>query len=213
MNRLESGQGDGGDAYANYGKNYAAEESVDGVADTWDSPLAGNFNQLRKLKLMNPNLKVSISIGGWTWSKSFSAASATEALRKQLVKSCVDLYLRGNLPVIDGRGGDGTASGVFDSIDVDWEFPSVKGMDYNTVSPEDGERYELLLKEFREQLDALGNEKGRYFGLTCAVSAGDDKIKKTDPVKYSRYLDWILVMTYDYFGAWWDRKPLSEHQI
>ncbi|MEU7737649.1 glycosyl hydrolase family 18 protein, partial [Streptomyces griseus] len=34
-----------GDAYADYEKAYTADQSVDGVADTWDQPLRGNFNQ------------------------------------------------------------------------------------------------------------------------------------------------------------------------
>ncbi|MGW1926933.1 hypothetical protein ACWCQ0_49955, partial [Streptomyces massasporeus] len=45
-----------GDAYADYDKAYTADQSVDGVADTWDQPLRGNFNQLRKLKKAYPNI-------------------------------------------------------------------------------------------------------------------------------------------------------------
>jgi chitinase len=45
---------------------------VDGVADTWDSKLKGNFNQIKKLKAKHPNLKVLVSLGGWTYSKFFS---------------------------------------------------------------------------------------------------------------------------------------------
>lgn len=120
VNKAESGAGDGGDAWADFGMGYSTSDSVDGKADTWDQPLAGNFNQLKKLKVKFPKLRTFISLGGWTWSKYFSAASATDALRKQLVKSCIDLYIKGNLPVIDGRGGNGTAEGVFDGIDIDW---------------------------------------------------------------------------------------------
>ncbi len=47
-----------GHAYAATDKAYTADQSVDGVADTWDQPLRGNFNQLRKLKKKHPNLKV-----------------------------------------------------------------------------------------------------------------------------------------------------------
>ena len=66
-----------GDAYADYDKAYTAAESVDGVADTWDAgALRGNFNQLRKLKQMYPNIKVLWSFGGWTWSGGFGQAAA-----------------------------------------------------------------------------------------------------------------------------------------
>ena len=39
ITRAESGNGDGGDAYADYQKSYDAATSVDGVADVWDQPL------------------------------------------------------------------------------------------------------------------------------------------------------------------------------
>ena len=118
-----TGSDGAGDAWADYGMGYTAANSVGGVADSWDQPLAGSFNQLKQLKAKNPNLKVMMSIGGWTWSKNFSKAAATDASRKKFVSSCIDLFIRGNLPVIDGRGGPGTAAGVFDGFDLDWEWP------------------------------------------------------------------------------------------
>jgi len=49
--------GDGAeDEFADVQKGYDASTSVDGVADTFNQPLAGNFNQLRKLKSQHSNL-------------------------------------------------------------------------------------------------------------------------------------------------------------
>src|SRR5215468_9635502 len=43
--------GDGAeDQYADYQKSYDASTSVDGVADVFNQPIVGNFNQLKKLK-------------------------------------------------------------------------------------------------------------------------------------------------------------------
>src|SRR5690606_17772506 len=53
-----------GDAWADYQRRFTASESVSGVADTWDQPLAGNFNQLRQLKQRYPHLTVMFSLGG-----------------------------------------------------------------------------------------------------------------------------------------------------
>jgi chitinase len=50
INKPESGSGDGGDAWADFGRGFLADESVDGVRDEWDAKLAGNFNQLKVLK-------------------------------------------------------------------------------------------------------------------------------------------------------------------
>src|SRR4249920_2521007 len=68
---FELNQAGQGDAWADYQRPASADESVDGVADSDDQHLAGNFNQLRKLKERNPQLKVVMSLGGWTWSKFF----------------------------------------------------------------------------------------------------------------------------------------------
>ena len=95
------------DAWADYVRPLDAAGSVDGVADTDTQPLAGNFNQLRELKAKHPGLKVMISLGGWSWSTHFSDAARTAASRKAFVSSCIDLYIKGNLPVDGARGGAG----------------------------------------------------------------------------------------------------------
>lgn len=187
--------GTGGDAYADYTRAVSAAQSVDGVGDTWDQPLRGNWNQLRKLKAKHPNVKVLISLGGWTWSRGFSAAARPEN-RQAFVASCIDAYIRGNLPVTDGAGGPGVAAGVFDGIDLDWEYPVACGLACGR--PEDRENFTALLAEFRRQLNAV--RPGLL--LTVAVGAGIDKIRVTDPGQYHQHLDYINVMTYDFHGAW-----------
>ena len=75
--------GDGAeDAFADYQKSFDATTSVSGVADVYNQPIVGNFNQLKELKAKYPNLKILLSIGGWTYSKYFSEAAATPASRQ-----------------------------------------------------------------------------------------------------------------------------------
>ena len=81
------------DAYADYQKSYTDTESVDGVADVWDQPLRGSFNQLKKLKVMYPNIKVLISLDGWTWSAGFHEAALTAENREKTASSCIDIYI------------------------------------------------------------------------------------------------------------------------
>jgi len=187
--------GAGGDAFADYTKAFQAGESVSGAADTWDQPLRGNWNQLKQLKARHPGLKVLISLGGWTWSRGFSDAARPEN-RQAFVASCIDAYIRGNLPVTDGAGGPGAAAGVFDGIDLDWEYPVACGL--SCGRPEDNANFTALLAEFRRQLDQV--RPGLL--LTVAVGAGIDKIRVTDPGQYHQYLDYINVMTYDFHGTW-----------
>lgn len=202
VTRTETGNGDGGDGYADYQKSFAAAESVDGVADKWDDKLRGNFGQLRKLKLRNPDLKLLISLGGWTWSKNFSKAASTDAGRKTLVSSCIDLYIKGNLPTGENAGGPGVLATVFDGIDIDWEYPVSGGLPTNGYSAADKQNFSLLMAEFRAQLDALGTANKRKYYLTAAVGAGVDKIRNTEVAVYAKSLDWVNVMTYDFNGAW-----------
>ncbi|MER5864353.1 glycosyl hydrolase family 18 protein [Kitasatospora sp. NPDC002040] len=204
--------GDGaGDAFADYQKTFDANTAVDGVADVWGQPIAGNFNQLKKLKAKNPNLKVLLSIGGWTYSKYFSDAAATDASRKKLVSSCIDMFIKGNLPVDAGYGGTGSAAGIFDGIDIDWEYPGGGGHLGNHESPNDKQNFTLLLKEFRTQLDAQGVADNKTYGLAAAVGAGQDKIKNIETDKVGQYLTFLDVMTYDMHGAW-DAKGPTNHQ-
>ncbi len=193
--------GTGGDAYADYQRSPA--RTVDGKVIPWDAKLTGNFAQLKLLKAAHPNLKVFISLGGWSWSRYFSAAAKTDALRKQLARSCIKQFIAGDLPVQDGRGGPGAAKGVFDGIDIDWEYPGGGGQSYNTVDTVNDKRnFTLLMAEFRAQLDAQGKLDGKRYPLTAAIGAGGEKIAQTEPALYSQYMDWVNVMTYDFHGGW-----------
>ncbi|MEV7181747.1 glycoside hydrolase family 18 protein [Kitasatospora sp. NPDC093679] len=201
-----------GDAWADYQRPVGAEESVDGVADTAEQPLKGNFNQLRKLKAKNPQLRAVISLGGWTWSKYFSDAAATDAARKKFVSSCIDLYLKGDLPQLGSvEGGAGAGAGVFDGIDIDWEYPGGGGDAGNVVRPEDGRNHTLLMQEFRRQLDALGRQRHTHYLLTAAVPAGEEKADRLEVRKVAKSVDWLNLMTYDLHGPWEAQGP-TDHQ-
>ncbi|HKN97407.1 MAG TPA: glycosyl hydrolase family 18 protein, partial [Pseudonocardiaceae bacterium] len=78
--------GDGAeDSFADYQKEFDATTSVNGTADVFNQPIAGNFHQLQELKAKHPNLKILLSLGGWTYSKYFSDAAATAASRQKFV--------------------------------------------------------------------------------------------------------------------------------
>ncbi|WP_217140187.1 glycoside hydrolase family 18 chitinase [Streptomyces sp. AC627_RSS907] len=178
-----------GDAYADYDKAYTADQSVDGVADTWDQPLRGNFNQLRKLKAKYPHIKVLFSFGGWTWSGGFPDAVKNPAA---FAKSCHDL-------VEDPRWAD-----VFDGIDLDWEYPNACGLSCDTTSGKNA--FSSMMKAMRAE---FGNDL-----VTAAVTADASdggKIEAADYGAAAPYVDWYNVMTYDFFGAWAKNGPTAPH--
>jgi chitinase len=192
------------DPWADYQKTWSAEESVDGQAVPESSPLRGNFQQLEALKARYPHLKVVISLGGWTYSKDFSVAAATKQGRERLVSSCIDMFIKGNI------GAPGLAAGVFDGIDIDWEWPGSEGNAGNAISPSDKANLTKLLQEFRKQLDRYGKTTDRHYLLTEFLPAAPAKIDAGFEVdKIFKSLDFATVQGYDLHGAW---ESVTNHQ-
>jgi chitinase len=187
------------DSWADWGVPFTDALSVDGVADVAGQPIAGNLNQLAELKNKNPKLRVLISLGGWTGSATFSDAALTDASRKKLVSSCVDLWIKGNLPGLSA----GVAAGIFDGVDLDWEWPGSEGNAGNVIRPEDKRNFTLLTAEFRKQLDALGRKTRKHYELTAFLPAAPAKIDAGfEAKKIFKYLDFGTVQGYDFHGSW-----------
>lgn len=176
-----------GDPAADVEKTYEANESITGKADKSSVDFHGNFNQLLELKKKNPQLKVLISVGGWNWSGNFSNAAMDEASRQRFASSCIDLYLN-------------QYAGVFDGIDIDWEYPVSGGL--TNGSPADKANFTLLLNELRQQMDALGATNGQHYLLTIAAPVGPGSIRNLDLPGIASAVDWINLMTYDFHGTW-----------
>ncbi len=150
---------------------------------------AGNFARLNTLKARNPNLKILLSVGGWSWSDHFSDAALTDAARETFARSAIDLLTAHRL----------------DGIDLDWEYPGQPGDD-NTYRSEDKQNFTLLLKTMREHLDAQSTQDGlsgadKYL-LTIATGASQAYLDHTEMDVAQQYLDFVNIMTYDFAGSW-----------
>ena len=155
----------------------------------------GHMGEYAYYKARYPDVKVQISVGGWTEGCYFHDMAKTPESRSVFIKSVIELLK--NYPFIDG-------------IDIDWEFPGIdRPADPNDVNdkgcpggPEDKQNFTSLLRELRDAYIA-GGMAGKL--LTVAVSALYDVTEHQEPDKYAQYIDWINVMTYDMHSA------LEEH--
>lgn len=149
----------------------ASDESKDGKK--------GLYERVTSLKLINPNLKVLIAVGGWSFgTERFKTMAANRYNRQTFIFSALEFLRERN----------------FDGLDLDWEFPRA----------DDKKNFVDLLKELREAFDAEAKEKRLpKLLLTCAVSAGAETVRGGyDVAPIGAYVDFINIMSYDFHGKW-----------
>lgn len=168
--------------------NYAFANIGEDLKISLGDPYIDYFNimKLNDLRLINPNIKILISVGGWTWSDKFSDVALTEESRNIFADSCLEFIK------IFG----------FDGIDIDWEFPVTGGLATNKYRLEDKENFTLLLKAIRQKLDEQSLIDGRNYLLTIAGSAGTIGVENLELEEIHKYIDFANVMTYDFHGSW-----------
>jgi chitinase len=81
--------------------------------------LAGHFGEYKFFKDKYPNVKLIVSVGGYTNSKLFPITAGSEQNRKKYAQSLVDFLKK--YPFVDG-------------FDTDWEYPSKEDtLNYNLL--------------------------------------------------------------------------------
>lgn len=149
----------------------ASDESKDGKK--------GLYERVTSLKNVNPNLKVLLAVGGWSFgTERFKTMAANRYNRQLFIFSALE-YLRER---------------NFDGLDIDWEFPQAS----------DKKNFVDLLKELREAFEAESKEKRLpRLLLTCAVSAGAETVRAGyDVAPIGANVDFINIMSYDFHGKW-----------
>lgn len=145
-----------------------------------------NFADFQKLKNRFPDLKVTVSIGGWSGSGRFSDAALSSASRDAFAASAIAFMKQYG----------------FDGIDIDWEYPVGGGLSSNKTRSEDKANFTLMMAKLREALDTQGSKDGRHYLLTFAGASEKFYTNNVELSKLAKYVDFALVMTYDIHGPW-----------
>ncbi|BFZ12035.1 hypothetical protein BsWGS_15074 [Bradybaena similaris] len=148
----------------------------------------GLYARTMKLKEKNPDLKVLLAVGGWKiGSKPFLPVIKSEVVWRKWVANVIDYLRKHN----------------FDGFDMDWEFPAWRGS-----GPEDRHKFTLFMKDlyegFAEEAKASGKER---LLLTLATASSAFYAEKSyEQSEIHKYIDFMLLMTYNYHGSGWEKQ-------
>ncbi len=129
------------------------------------------------LKSKNPELKVLLSLGGWGGCKTCSDVFATKKGRKDFVQSVKKYY---EYFKVDG-------------LDLDWEYPTVRGFPGHKYSPGDKKNFTKLVNELRK----LGYQYELSFAAGASPNFLDSAVQWK---KVMKKVDFVNLMTYDMSG-------------
>lgn len=133
------------------------------------------IKRMVQLKSRNPKLKVMLSLGGWGGCANCSDVFNSDSGRKKFAKSVKEI------------------SDYFktDGIDLDWEYPVIKGFSGHTYREKDRNNFTALLKEIR-----IAN--GKNFEISFAAGGFTSYIDSSiDWKQVIKYADFINIMSYD----------------
>ena len=130
-----------------------------------------------------PNVKILLSVGGWTWSSAFTAVANSSAKRLAFAQSCRQ-YVQAN--------------GI-DGIDLDWEWP---GGGNTSPNANDRTNFTALVHAVRQELNTLSTTTGKTYELTCYAPALSSLLDFWDLAALKNDFNFFNVQGYDLHGTW-----------
>ncbi|KAG2000885.1 hypothetical protein GB937_010731, partial [Aspergillus fischeri] len=160
------------------------------------------IKRLAALKNYDPDLKVFIAIGGWTFNdpgptrSTFSDLAASAEAQKKFFKSLISFLATYNL----------------DGVDLDWEYPGPDDIVERGGRAADFQNFPKLLGNLKEALKSSGGRDG----LSVTLPASYWYLQYFDIVELEKHVDFFNIMSYDLHGAWdkgnkWTGSFLNAH--
>lgn len=157
------------------------------------------YRRVTNLKFEDPELKVYLSLGGWTFNDPGATATTFSDIvnnvsnQQKFIKSLLSFMSTYN----------------FDGVDIDWEYP---GAPDRNGRPSDFAAYPVFMANLKQSLRSTGGRDG----LTMAIPASYWYLQHFDIKKLAKAVDWFNIMTYDLHGAWdikniWTGPYLNAH--
>ncbi|KAK3901352.1 hypothetical protein C8A05DRAFT_16453 [Staphylotrichum tortipilum] len=138
------------------------------------------YPRLTALKALYPNLKVWISIGGWTMNDpdqptatTFSDLAGSTANQQKFFASLIAFMSHYG----------------FDGVDIDWEYPVAAE---RSGRPADYQNYPVFLRNLRNAFQAAG----KNWGVTITMPSSFWYLQHFDIVKLEPVVDWFNMMAY-----------------
>ncbi|KAJ9194064.1 CAZyme family GH18 [Paecilomyces variotii] len=157
------------------------------------------YSRLTALKNDDPDLKVNIAIGGWSFNDpgptttTFSDLAASEENQRKFFKSLTSFLATYN----------------FDGVDIDWEYPAA---DDRSGRPEDFANFPKFIANLKRALQGTGGRDG----LSVTLPASYWYLQHFDIQNLAKNVDYFNVMSYDLHGTWdkgnkWTGAFLDSH--
>ncbi len=133
------------------------------------------FKELIKLKEINPDLKILISLGGWGGCETCSDIFSQKKGRVEFSHSVLSILSKYDL----------------DGIDLDWEYPALPSIPGHSYSSDDKKNFTLLIQQLRKTL-------GKKYEISFAAGGFEEfLVKSVEWEKVMPSVDFVNLMNYD----------------
>ncbi len=145
-----------------------------------DSTQENTVRQLVALKETYPQLKIMVSVGGWSGCSFCSDLFASPWHRKNFARTTAALFKQYNI----------------DGIDLDWEYPAIEGYPGHKYDTADKNNFTELIRELRKE---LGNNYLLSFAAGGFMKYMEQSVDWDEVVPL---VDMVNLMTYDLVGGY-----------